>query len=113
MEEEKSIKLVKKALITNIILMSVCIFLMVVNIIWFKAIQDMLHKGNFEVIVAVLVIPVYFLAALATLVMGIIQVSISLRNLIKLKKWYTIVLFIVSCLFVVEPLLLTAWLLWF
>lgn len=106
-------KLIRKAFITNCILMTVCVFLMVVNIVWFSAIKEMLSKGNFEVIVAVLVIPVYFLAALATLVMGVIQVSISLRNLIKLKKWYTIMMFVISCVFVVEPLVLSAWLIWF
>ncbi len=99
-------ELIKKAFITNCILMAVCAVLLGYNIAFFHATYDLLHQGDLTTIFAVLLIPIFFLASLATAVMGIIQVSIATRNIIKVRKWYTILLLVISIIFVIAPVVL-------
>ena len=97
---------IRKAFITNCVLMAVCFVLLAYNIAMFKSTYDLLHSGDLSALIAILLIPIFFLASLATLIMGLIQVSISVRNIIKVRKWYTILLLVISCLIAIAPIVL-------
>lgn len=95
---------IRKLFITNCILMAICAVLIFYNVMMFDATRDLLENGGLSVIAGVLLIPLFFLAALATLVMGCIQISMSLRNLIKHPRWYTIMMFVLSVAVAVVPI---------
>ena len=97
---------IRKAFITNCVLMAVCFVLLAYNIAMFKSTYELLHSGDLSALIAILLIPIFFLASLATLIMGLIQVSISVRNIIKVRKWYTILLLVISCLIAIAPIVL-------
>ena len=97
---------IRKAFITNCILMSVCFVLLAYNIAMFKTTYDLLHSGDLSALVAILLIPIFFLVSLGTFIMGIIQVSIAIRNIVKVRKWYTILLLVISCLIAIAPIVL-------
>ena len=97
---------IRKAFITNCVLMAVCFVLLAYNIAMFKSTYELLHSGDLSALIAILLIPIFFLASLATEIMGLIQVSISVRNIIKVRKWYTILLLVISCLIAIAPIVL-------
>ena len=97
---------IRKAFITNCVLMAVCFVLLAYNIAMFKSTYELLHSGDLSALIAILLIPIFFLASLAMLIMGLIQVSISVRNIIKVRKWYTILLLVISCLIAIAPIVL-------
>ena len=99
-------ELIKKAFITNCILMGVCAVLLGYTVATFSVTYELLHSGDLSSLIAILLIPVFFLASLATVIMGIIQVSIATRNIVKVRKWYTILLLVISILIVVTPVVL-------
>ena len=94
---------IKKALITNIVLMVICLVLLGYNAFTFGTCVELLHKGDWSVLAAIIFIPFFLLVSLATFVMGAIQVSISIRNLVKVRSWYTILLLVVSCVILIAP----------
>lgn len=96
-------ELIKKAFITNCILMVVCFVLLGYNTLMFQTTYDLLRKGDLSTLIAILLIPIFFLVSLATLIMGLIQLSIAIRNIVKVRKWYTILLLVISALITVAP----------
>ena len=97
---------IKGAFITNCILMAVCVVLMAYSVAFFDATYHALHSNDASIIAAFILLPLTFLACLATGIMGAIQVSISTRNIVKVRAWYTILMVIISCIFVVAPVVL-------
>lgn len=97
---------IKGAFITNCILMAICALLMIYTIVFFRATYTALHSGDASVLAVFVLMPLSFAASLATGVMGAIQVSIAARNLAKVRAWYTILLLIISCAFVIAPIVL-------
>ena len=99
---------IRKAFITNCILMGVCAILLAYNILMFRTTYDLLHSNNLSAIIAILLIPIFFLFSLGSVVMGIIQVSIAVRNIIKVRAWYTVLLLVISCLIVIAPIVMVS-----
>lgn len=99
-------ELIRKAFITNCILMAICAVCIAYDILFFKSCYELLHSGDLSALAIILILPMFFLASLATLIMGGIQVSIAIRNLVKVRAWYTIVMLVLSSIIVLTPVVL-------
>ncbi len=96
-------QLIKKAFITNCILMVICLILVAYNGFTFGACLEMLHKGDWSSLFVIFFIPFFLLVSLATAIMGVIQVSIAVRNVVKVQTWYTILMLVISCIILIAP----------
>ena len=99
---------IRKAFITNCVLMSICGVLLAYTIATFKINYDLLHAEDASTLLVIFLLPLFFGASLATLIMGAVQVSIAIRNIVKVRKWYTILLLVISCLIVVAPIVMVS-----
>jgi len=99
-------QLIKKAFITNCILMAVCAFCLTYDAVVFQACYEMLHSGEWTSLFAIFIIPFFFICSLACLIMGGIQISIAIRNIVKIRTWYTILMLVLSIIVLVAPAVL-------
>lgn len=99
-------QLIKKAFITNCILMAVCALCLTYDAVVFRGCYEMLHSGDWSSLFAIFVIPLFFLFSLASVIMGGIQISIAIRNIVKIRTWYTILMLVLSCVVLVAPIVL-------
>lgn len=100
-------ELIRKAFITNCILMVVCAFCLAYDIATFQTCYELLHSGDLSGLAVIIILPLFFLASLATVIMGGIQISIAIRNLVKFRAWYTILMVVISSLILLAPVVLT------
>ena len=99
--------LIKKTFITHCILLTISLMFVLFTSLTFTTCYDLLHSGDWTSIIGALIfIPFFFLIALGTLVLGIIEVLMGVRNVVKIRTWYTIVMLVVSCLVVATPIVL-------